>query len=56
MTKELFIQAISKFILGVILVGVLIFAPAGTMSFWNGWLFMGILFVPMFGARICTKS
>lgn len=52
MTKELFIQAISKFILGVILVGVLVFAPAGTLSFWNGWLFMGILFIPMFGAGL----
>ena len=52
MTKELFIQAIIKFVFGVILVGVLVFAPAGTLSFWNGWLFMGILFVPMFGAGI----
>lgn len=52
MTKELFIQAIIKFVFGVILVGVLVFAPAGTLSFWNGWLFMGILFIPMFGAGI----
>lgn len=52
MTKELFIQAILKFVFGVILVGVLVFAPAGTISFWNGWLFMGILFIPMFGAGI----
>lgn len=52
MTKELFIQAILKFVFGVILVGVLVFAPAGTLSFWNGWLFMGILFIPMFGAGI----
>ena len=52
MTKELFVQAILKFILGVILVGALVFVPAGTISFWNGWLFMGILFIPMFGAGI----
>ena len=52
MTKELFFQAILKFIAGVILIGVLIFIPAGTSHFWNGWLFMGILFVPMFGAGI----
>ena len=52
MTKELFIQAIIKFVFGVILVGTLVFLPAGTISFWNGWLFMGILFVPMFGAGI----
>ncbi len=52
MTKELFIQAIIKFVFGVILVGALVFVPAGTLSFWNGWLFMGILFIPMFGAGI----
>ena len=52
MTKELFFQAISKFILGVLLVGILIFVPAGTVLFWNGWLLMGILFVPMFFAGI----
>lgn len=49
---KLFIQAIMKFILGVLLVGVLIFLPAGTFSFFNGWLFMGILFIPMFLAGI----
>ncbi len=52
MTLNLFFQAITKFILGVILVGVLIFLPAGTLSFFNGWLFMGILFIPMFLAGI----
>lgn len=52
MTKELFLQAIMKFSLGVILVGLLIFIPAGTIAFWNGWLFMSILFVPMFLAGI----
>ncbi|MBO5372927.1 MAG: isoprenylcysteine carboxylmethyltransferase family protein [Lachnospiraceae bacterium] len=48
MTIKLFFQAIIKFVLGVILVGVLIFLPAGTFLFFNGWLLMGILFVPMF--------
>ena len=52
MTKELFMQAMIKYILGVMLVGALIFIPAGTFMFWNGWLFMGILFVPMFLAGI----
>ncbi|MBP3339823.1 MAG: isoprenylcysteine carboxylmethyltransferase family protein [Lachnospiraceae bacterium] len=52
MTKELFIQAIIKFTLGVVLVGVLVFLPAGTLEFLNGWLFMGVLFVPMFVAGI----
>ena len=48
MTKKLFIQAILKFFAGFILIGLLIFLPAGTLSFFNGWLFMVILFVPMF--------
>lgn len=52
MTLKLFLQAITKFILGVVLVGLLIFLPAGTFSYFNGWLFMGILFVPMFLAGI----
>ena len=52
MTKKLFIQAIAKFLLGVILVGVFVFWPAGTLSYFQGWLFMGILFVPMFAAGI----
>lgn len=52
MTAKLFIQAITKFISGIILVGVLLFLPAGTFSFFNGWLFVGVLFVPMFFAGI----
>lgn len=48
MTSKLFIQAIIKFALGVVLVGLLVFLPAGTLNYYNGWLFMGILFVPMF--------
>ena len=52
MTKKLFFQAIAKFLLGVILVGVLVFLPAGSFSYYNGWAFMGILFVPMFVAGI----
>lgn len=56
MTKELFIQAILKFTLGVILVGLLIFLPAGTLGFSNGWLLMVILFVPMFGAGLVMMA
>ena len=52
MTIKLFISAILKFLLGVILVGTLIFLPAGTLSFATGWLLMGILFIPMFLAGI----
>ena len=52
MTVKLFVGAILKFLLGVVLVGVLIFFPAGTLAFFNGWLLMGILFIPMFCAGI----
>ena len=52
MTKKLFFQAIAKFLLGVILVGLLVFWPAGSLNFVGGWIFMGILFVPMFIAGI----
>ena len=52
MSGKLFLQAIVKFLLGVVLVGVLIFLPAGTLSFFNGWLLMGLLFIPMFFAGI----
>ena len=52
MNTKLFISAILKFTLGVLLVGLLVFLPAGTLTFAGGWLFMGILFVPMFIAGI----
>lgn len=52
MTKELFYQAISKFVLGIVIIGLLIFLPAGTFHCWRAWLFMGILFIPMFFAGI----
>lgn len=52
MTKKLFTQAMTKFFAGIVLIGLLIFVPAGTISYFEGWLFMGILFIPMFGAGI----
>lgn len=52
MTKELFIQAIIKFVAGIVILGVLLFIPAGTLHYWNGWLFMAVLFIPMFVAGI----
>lgn len=52
MTAKLFIEAITKFLLGVILLALLIFLPAGTFSFFNGWLLMGVLFAPMFFAGL----
>lgn len=52
MKKSLLTQALTKFSIGVILMGVLIFVPAGSLRFWQGWLLMGILFVPMFIAGL----
>ena len=52
MTRGLLYQAILKFVLGVVIIGILIFLPAGTFDYWNAWLFMGILFIPMFFAGI----
>lgn len=52
MTVKLFFSAITKFLLGVILLGIIIFLPAGSFSFFNGWLFLAILFIPMFFAGI----
>lgn len=52
MTKKLFWQAIIKFIIGVLVVGVLLFFPAGTINYWQAWLLMSILFIPMFFAGI----
>ena len=52
MTAKLLLQAIFKFLVGVILVGGLLFFSAGTLNYWNGWLLMGILFAPMFIAGI----
>ena len=52
MDRKLFVQALVKFFLGVVLVGILIFLPAGTMNFFNGQLLMALLFIPMFIAGI----
>ena len=56
MSKSLFFSAIFKFFLGVVLVGLLLFLPAGTTSYANGWLFMTILFVPMFLAGLVMMA
>ena len=50
MDTKLFTQALTKFSLGVIIIGLLLFVPAGSFRYWQGWLLMGILFVPMFAA------
>ena len=52
MSVKLFFQALAKFFAGLVLVGLLLFLPAWSLEYWNGWLFLGILFVPMFAAGI----
>ena len=52
MNKKLFMQAIGKFLSGLILVGTLLFLPAGTFSWPQAWLLIGILFIPMFIAGL----
>ena len=52
MDKKLFTQAVTKFLAGLALVGVLLFVPAGSFSYWQAWLLIGILFAPMFAAGL----
>ena len=53
---NLLLQSIAKFLLGVIILGLLIFLPAGSLHYWQGWLLMGILFVPMFIAGLVMMA
>ncbi len=48
MKKKLLLQAITKFLLGLLILSVLLFIPAGTLKFWNAWLLFSVLFIPMF--------
>ena len=48
MDIKLFLQAIIKYVYGVLIVGGLLFIPVNSFDYWNGWLFMGLLFIPMF--------
>ena len=52
MNKKLFVNGTVKFLSGVLLVGLPLFLSAGSFSYWNAWLFMGILFIPMFIAGL----
>jgi len=57
MDKKLFASAIVKFLSGVILIALPLFLSAGSFGYWNAWLFMGILFIPMFiGGLILMKK
>ena len=52
MDSKLFTQAIVKFTSGLLIVGLLLFLPAGTFAYWQGWLLIGILFIPMYIAGL----
>ena len=52
MNFKLFVQAIIKFLIGLLIVGSYLFISAGTFDYWNAWLFLGLLFIPMFIAGI----
>ena len=56
MDKKLTVKAFTRFFLGVVILGVLIFWPAGSLKYWQGWLLMGILFVPMFIAGLVMMA
>ena len=45
---RLLLQALIKYLLGLILVSLLLFIPAGTIYYYNAWLFIELLFIPMF--------
>ncbi|MEE1278698.1 MAG: isoprenylcysteine carboxylmethyltransferase family protein [Acutalibacteraceae bacterium] len=55
---KLFINALTKFTFGFLIVATLIFLPAGTLHFSDGWVFLGLLFVPIFilGAVLLIKA
>ena len=52
MNLKLFLQAIIKYVLGVLIIGAMLFIPANSFEYWNGWLFIGLLFISMFIAGI----
>ena len=58
MKTKLLLSALTKYIMGLVMVAALLFIPAGTLSYWNGWLFIGLLFGPMLimGAVMLVKA
>jgi protein-S-isoprenylcysteine O-methyltransferase Ste14 len=56
MDASLLGSAIVKFVAGFLIVGLLLFLPAGTLTWWRGWLLMGVLFVPMFVAGLVMMA
>lgn len=58
MDTKLLLQAGAKFVSGLLITGLLLFAPAGTFGYWNAWLFIALLFIPMLvlGLVLCAKA
>lgn len=47
MDTKLLLDAVKKMIAGVVLIALMLFLPAGTIRYWNGWLFCAVLFIPV---------
>ena len=58
MDTKLFFQALGKILIGLIIIILLLFVPAGTFKYYNGWLFIALLFIPMLiaGTIMFVKS
>lgn len=58
MRIKLLIKAIMKLLIGLVMVSLLLFLPAGSLHYWNAWLFIGVLFIPMtiLGLILLIKS
>ena len=48
MHLKLLISALGKYLVGLLVVGALVMLPAGSLEYWQGWLFMAVLFIPIF--------
>ncbi len=56
MSMKMFAQALLKFFSGLLIMGVLLFMPAGTFRYPQAWLLLGILFIPMFIAGLVMMA
>ena len=52
MPLRLLLSALTKYLVGVVMVGALVMLPAGSVEYWQGWLFMAVLFIPLFIAGV----
>ena len=56
MNRRLLVQSLTKILLGIVIIGLLLFLSAGSFHYWQGWLLMGILFIPMFCAGLVLMA